>query len=209
MRGSLASLTGVVFVVLVVIGVIVGGEPPDVDEPGTEVIAFYDENEGEQQFAAGLLLWAAVFFLFFVGALRSVLRSAEGARGTLSAVAFGGGVIVAIGLGLFATLNFALSDDPTALDPSAAQALNVLSSDAFGPVAIGTAVLLIASGIAIVRTGALASWLGWIAIPLGIVAVTPIGFVGFIGMAAWVLVASLFLAAAAGGEREGTGAPPG
>ena len=194
MRGGWVPLTGLVFVVLAVVSFIVGGETPEVDDPGAEVISFYEENDGEQQFAGGLLLWAAVFFLFFAGALRRVLRSAEEAPGWLSAVAFGGAIAATVGMALFATLAFALSDDPEALDPAAAQALNVLSVDAFAPVAVGVSAFLIASGLAIVRTGALASWLGWVAIVFGVLAVTPIGFVAFLAFLAWTLVASLTLA---------------
>jgi hypothetical protein len=212
MKGGWVPLTGVVFVVLAVVSFIVGGEPPGADEPGSEVISFYDENSGEVQAAGGLLLWAAVFFLFFAGALRRVLRSAEQAPGWLSAVAFGGAVAATVGLALFATMAFALTDEPEALDPAAAQALNVLSVDAFGPVAVGVSAFLIATGLAIVRTGALASWLGWVAIVIGIVAVTPIGFVAFFAFLAWTLVASVMLALGPGpvparaggmGERPG------
>jgi hypothetical protein len=198
MKGGWAPLTGLVFVALAVVSFIVGGDTPDVDESGAEVISFYDENSGEQQAAGGLLLWAAVFFLFFAGVLRRVLRSAEQAPGWLSAVAFGGAVVATVGVALFATLAFALTDDPEALDPAAAQALNVLSVDAFGPVAVGVSAFLIASGLAIVRTGALAGWLGWVAIVFGVVAVTPIGFAAFFAFLAWTLVVSLMLALAPG-----------
>jgi hypothetical protein len=107
-------------------------------------------------------------------------------------------VAATVGLALFATMAFALTDEPKALDPAAAQALNVLSVDAFGPVAVGVSAFLIATGLAIVRTGALASWLGWVAIVIGIVAVTPIGFVAFFAFLAWTLVASVMLALAPG-----------
>ena len=54
-RGTLerfAPLTGIVFVVLVVIAFAVGGETPDVDDSTRKVVDFWTENDGEQIAAA-------------------------------------------------------------------------------------------------------------------------------------------------------------
>jgi hypothetical protein len=206
MSGRWARLTGVAFVVLALLSFIVGGEPPDADAPGAEVIEFYDENGGQQQFSAGLGLWAAVLLVFFAGAVRSALRSAEPGRGGLSVVAFGGGVAAAVGIGIFSTLAFGLAEEADNIDPAAAQALHVLSMYAFAPLAIGVAAFLIAAGLASVRTGGLDSWLGWLAIVIGILAVTPAGFIGFLAFLAWTLVTSVMLAMRA--EATATTPPP-
>lgn len=74
----------------------IGGESPDFDESGQEVIEFYVDDEGAQ-FAGSLLeAFAALFLLFFAGALRSALRRGEGGTGGLSAVAFAGGIVQAV-----------------------------------------------------------------------------------------------------------------
>ena len=209
MNGRWLALTGLVSVVLGVVAFLVAGEPPDVDAPGREVTSFYDENSGEQQAAAGLTLLSAVFLVFFAGAVRAVLRPAEPGPGTLSAVGFGGGLLVATGLGLFATITFALTDEPESIQPAAAQALHVLSIDAFGPLAIGVATFLLANGILIARGAALPRWLGWIAIVLGVLAATPLGFFAFLGFLAWSLLTSLLLLLRAGREHpERAEAPP-
>ena len=36
-------------------------------------------------------------------------------------------------------------------------------------------------------------WLGWIAIVLGIVGMTPIGWIAFMGTGVWILIASVML----------------
>jgi hypothetical protein len=47
--------------------------------------------------------------------------------------------------------------------------------------------LLMASDIAIVRTGLLLAWLGWIAIVIAVVGLTPVGFFAFLAAGCWAL----------------------
>ena len=42
---SWAPLTGVVFIVLAVVGFIVQGQPPDVESPVQEIVAHYSDNK--------------------------------------------------------------------------------------------------------------------------------------------------------------------
>ena len=71
------SLTGVVFVILLVLSFVVSGETPGADDSVQEVVSFYSENESKVMISAILSGLSAVFFLFFVGSLGSVLQSAE------------------------------------------------------------------------------------------------------------------------------------
>jgi hypothetical protein len=73
------------------------------------------------------------------------------------------------------------------------QTLQALWDNDFIPIALGTLIFLWATGISILRHGALNRWFGWALIVLGVVALTPVGFVAFIGMALWILVTSIFL----------------
>ena len=204
-------LTGVVFVVLIVLAFIIGGETPDVDDTGEEVISFYTDNEGSQFASAILGAYAVLFFVFFASVLRSVLRRAEDAPGILSTISFGGGLLVAVGGLVFSGVTFTLADladnDP---EPGAMQALNALNSDFFFPIAVGTAAFLIGAGIVMVRNGVLSKWIGWAAVAIGVLAVTPIGFFAFLAMLAWVLVVSILLARepAGAGAGAGAGRPP-
>lgn len=197
MRGTWARrapLTGVVAVLLFVAAAIIGGETPDFDAPGDEVIAFYTEEEGSQFAASILAAYGALFLVFFGGALRSALRRTERESGGLSAVAFGGTLLMAMGVLIFAGLSFTLADGGDALEPGAAQALSALNGDLFFPLAVGTAVLLLSAGIAMVKADALPGWLGWIAIVLGVLAVTPAGFFAFLAGLIWIVVAGIVLA---------------
>ncbi|MBA2506638.1 MAG: DUF4386 family protein [Thermoleophilaceae bacterium] len=203
----LAPLAGVAFPVLVVVGFVVGGEPPDVsDDSPAEIIAFYVDNEGASFFSGMLEGLAATLLVFFAGALRRALRDAEGGRGILSAVAFAGLVIVAVGLAIDATITMTLAETAEDLDPAAAQALSALYENDYMPMAVGSQLFLLATGLSVIRHGALPKWIGWVAIVLGVIAVTPIGFVGAIGAALLVAIIGGMLAMRWRGESDA--APP-
>jgi hypothetical protein len=190
----LAPLTGVLFVALAVIAFIVSGETPDADDSPQKILSFYIDNDTEQMFAAAFLAWATVAFLFFLGVLRSTLHAAEAGVARLSAVAFGGGLVLAVGMLSFAGFTFALADTADdGLTLQAAQALNALNTDFFFPVAAGLGTLMIATGLSSIRSRVLPPWLAWAALVIGVAAVTPIGFFAFLVFGLWTLVTSFLL----------------
>ncbi len=152
------------------------------------------DNKGAQFFSAILGAIAATLFVFFGGYLRRVLRDAEGPGGVLSAVAFAGTIIFATGLAIDATITFTLAETADDIDPVAVEALSALYANDFLPFAVGLQVLMLATGISVVRHGALPKWIGWIAIVLGVVASTPAGFVAFIGSVILIAIISVMLA---------------
>jgi hypothetical protein len=188
-----AALTGVLFFVLVVLAFIISGETPDVDDSPQKILDFYRDNDAEQQWAAFLLALGTVAFYFFLGVLRAALRAGEGAAGWLSSVAFGGGIVLGIGMLGFAGFSFTLGDAADKLSLDAAQTLNALNSDFFFPLAAGLATLMIATGLGGIRTRVLPAWLSWIALVIGIVAITPGGFFAFLAFGLWTLAASVVL----------------
>jgi hypothetical protein len=190
---ALAPLTGIAFVILVVVAFVVGGESPDTNDSPQKILAFYNDNDTEQMVAASLLALGTVFLFFFLGVLRTVLRAAEGAVGRLSTVAFGGGLVAGIGILMFAGFTFTLADTADDLTPDAAQALHVLNTDFFFPLSAGLGTLLIATGLSAIRTRVLPAWAAWIALVLGIAALTPAGFFAFLAFGVWVLAVSVLL----------------
>jgi hypothetical protein len=209
----LAALTGVGFLVLVIVGIAVGGgEPPDPsDDPVQEIISFYDDNNDSIWIGSIIQVWAGTFLIFFGGYLRKVLRAAEGEGHMLSAVTLAGAVILALAAAIDGTINIALAtavDSVEGLDPAAVQALSILWSNDFLPFALGAQVFLLAAGLSVVRHGALPAWLGWVAIVLGVAAVTPVGFFAFLGGALWIGVVSVMLAMRARSAPGSPGALP-
>ena len=194
-RYRFAALTGLAFVILVIVSLAVSGEPPDPAESDVqEIIDFYVDNKSAVFVSSLLEALAATMLVFFAGYLRDHLRAAEGGGGHwLSSLVLVGATIIAVGLAIDATINFALAETADDVDPAAVEALSALWSNDFIPIALGTQVLMLAAGIAVVMHGALPKWLGWIALLLGVLSVTPIGFVGVLGAALWIAVVSLLL----------------
>jgi hypothetical protein len=188
-----APLLGIVAVAFIVAAFVVGGETPDADASAAKVLDFYNDNDSSQIIAALLLGYGAVFLVLFAAVLRSTMRPGEGGSGAVSALIPAGAVILAIGMLLFAGITFTLGDLADKLDPSAAQALNALNGDLFLPLAAGVWLFNLATGISILRTGALPRWLGWAIIVVGIVGMTPGGFFAFLLTGVWILIASVLL----------------
>jgi hypothetical protein len=187
-REMLAPLTGVALIVVVILGFAIGGEPPSADSSPEEIVDFYVDNDGQVMFGAALEGLAATLLLFFAGFLRQVLRAAEGEGHMLSAVAMAGATVIAVGLAFDATLSFALAETAEDIEPASVQTLQALWDNDFMPLAVGFQVFLLASGISILRHAALPKWLGWVAIVLGVIAITPIGFVAATAGAIWILI---------------------
>jgi hypothetical protein len=189
----IGALMGVLFVVLAIVAFAIGGETPDVDDSAQEIVSFYVDNDAEQQIAGALLGLACVAFLFFLGSLRRALRAAAGDEGGLSTVVVVGGVMIAVGASIFAGLTFTLGDAADDLPRSATLALNALNSDMFITVAVGTAVFNLGLALAVLRHGGLPRPLGWLALVVGIAAVTPAGFFAFLATGIVVVWASIAL----------------
>ena len=90
----LLALSGVVFAALFLVGwFTTGGLTPHYTEPNHEWINWARDNQWNGRISGFLMLLAGFVFLHFMGAIRSVLGSAESpARGSaqLARVAFGG-----------------------------------------------------------------------------------------------------------------------
>ena len=188
----MAPLTGLAFLALLIAGFAIGGEPPEAKDPIADILDYY--TDGDKAMFGGLLVGAAaVLLVYFAGYLRKVLSDAEGVGGVLSSIAFGGSLIIAAGLAVDGTILIALSEAAEDIDPVAVQALQALWDNDWLPLAVGVQLFIFSSGLSIVRHGALPKWLGWIAIVLGVIAFTPIGFVAAAGTAIWVAIASVML----------------
>ena len=189
----IGPLTGILFVVLVIVAFAVGGETPDVDDSARKVVDFYVDNDSQQQIASGLLALGCVALLFFLGSLRTALRAAAGDEGGLSTVVLVGGVMIVVGVSIFAGIGFTLGDAADDLPASATMALNALNSDLFFPVAVGTAVFNLGLALSILRHGGLPRPLGWLALLVGIAGLTPAGFFAFLATGIVVVWASIAL----------------
>jgi hypothetical protein len=190
---TIGPLTGILFVVLFIVAFIVSGEPPSIDDSPREIVDFYLDNDESQQLGSALLALGCVALVFFLGSLRRVLRAAAGDEGGLSTVVLLGGVVIAVGGSIFAGIGFTVGDAADELPPDAILVLNALNSDMFFTVAVGTAVFNLALGLAILRHGGLPRPLGWVALVVGIAALTPAGFFAFLATGIVIVWTSIAL----------------
>jgi hypothetical protein len=198
-KERLLPLTGVLFVVLLIASFAIAGEPPEADEPVAEIVEHYVDND-DAIWASTLIGGLAALSLLFFGAyLRKLFAAAERPDGgVLSALVLTATAIIAVGAGIDLTISVALVEAAEDVDPVAVQALQALWDNDFVPIAIGIVLLLLSSGLSIVKYGALPKWLGWVAIVLAIIGMTPIGFFAFPAGGIWVIVVSILLAVRAG-----------
>jgi hypothetical protein len=202
-----APLTGVVFILLVVAAFVFGSEPPDADDPIAKVVKHWSENDSEHRASAVLIALSTPFLLWFGGALRAVSTALEGVPGRLANTAFAGLIVAVGGILVGSTIEFTTADTVGDVSPQSTQTLSALNSEFFFPMIAGFAVLLLASGLLMLRTAPFPSWLGWVTIVIGIALLTPAAFPAIILAILWVPVMGILLYFRAGAPRSEPGLP--
>jgi hypothetical protein len=204
------AATGILFVLLVIVGFLVTPKPPAADASAAEVFEYITDKQNTLHAVQLIFAAAGFFFIWFIGTLRHSLAAAEGGGGRLANTAFGGGLIaiatlmVAFGLAATAALH------PAENGPELTHALVDASLLIPAVGAPATAVFFAANGLSILRSAYLPSWLGWLGLVtalfslIGISAVyTDSGvfaadgvlgfFIGFALFLIWNLAASIVL----------------
>jgi hypothetical protein len=205
-----APLTGIAFVALFIAAFAITGETPDVDDPAAQVRDYWVDKDAENIWAALFLIWGSVLAIWFGASLRTALRRAEGELGRLSGLVFAGWVVLAVGVMAFAGFGFAVADvaDEADVGDEVIQTLSILNSDFFPILSGGLAVAMLAGGLAVLRHGGIPRWLGYVAVLLGIAAVTPAGFFAFLATGIWVVIVSVLLYRDEGAAPVGTTTSP-
>lgn len=187
----LLPLTGVVFIVLVIAGFIVGGEPPNTEDDSVQEIVDFYVDDRDSIFAGVFLLGLAmVFFIFFANYLRALFHGTRAAATILV-----GAAIFVVGGAIDGTLLIAMTEAAdNDLPPETILTLQALWDNDFLPFAIGITVFVTSLGISILRTAVLPRWLGWVTIAIAVVSIAgPIGFFAFPLTGLLILVLSVML----------------
>lgn len=208
-----AAVAGMLSVVALVVGQYIAPAPVYPEEQvGGVTATFYVDYEGRLIAEAILLGAASVLFLFFLGGLRAFLAQAEGQQPRLAPVVVAAGAVTT-GLVLLQaailTALITLRGNELGVQAQgsawAARALFYLEG-AVGDLALFPfAVFLAAAAAALLRTGALPRWLGWVGAAFGLlVGVLAVGLIAgldigpadqvvFLLVAAWVAVLAFCL----------------
>jgi hypothetical protein len=193
-RPWLGPLFGVIFVVMLAVSFGLDWSTPSSDATGPAVISYYSAHSGRANTSALLIALSIPAGLFFFVFLREYLRTSPTAR-PFTTVALAGAVVFAVSGCVTAGLTLSLADVPTQLSPSAAQALNVLASDASAGLLIGgLSTMQFGFGVAILAGRQLPRWLGWLTILIAVVSLLgPLVFAGLLATAVWALIVSALL----------------
>lgn len=188
-----ARLTGIAFAVAFLGGLATGGEPPEADAPTDEVVRYFEDNASALRVSSFVAVVAAAALVLFGSQLRALLRRgpADWSAG-LGAVVTAGTALYATGLAVFAVCGGALADASDLGDETVLRALLVLDANSFFVLMTGMTVVLLASGLRTIRSGALPRWLAVVTIVLGVLAPAgPGGFVAFAAFPFWVVAVAV------------------
>ena len=196
-----AALSGIVFVVLMLVGAYFVTDVPEADASTQEIARYLADGDNHVRNLIGAYLWVVggLAFLVFASHLRSVLRRAEGGSGTLSNVVFGAGVVFtalwsASALALAAVPYAIQFSDAPVSDPDLVRVLPnlggllLLLGGGFAGI-----LLLLATSVLTFRTGVLPRWLAWFGIVVAIALVFDVTYMNIVPLLAWVVGASIVL----------------
>ena len=196
-----APLGGIIFIVLLVIGVGLLGDHPDPDAPEQEITDYLGDSGNHTRNIIGAYLWvlAGVGFLWFLTQLRSVLRSAEGGSGTLSNLGFGAGLIftallMTSGATIAAVAGAVEFRDAPDIDPGF---VRVLPQMGYAMLLLGggfsAIVLVLTTSVISLQTAVFPQWLAWLGVVAAIVLLFAIIFLPMVALLVWVLAVSIVL----------------
>jgi len=204
------AATGILFVLLVVVGFLVTPEPPAADASAAEVFDYVTDKQDTLHAVQLIFAAAGFFFIWFIGTLRTFLAAAEGNDGRLANTAFGGGLIAAASLLVAFGLAATAALHPAENGPELTHALIDASLIVPAVGAPAAAVFFAANGLSILRSVLLPSWLGWLGLVTALFNMLAIGavytddgvfaadgvlgfFIGFALFLIWNLAASIVL----------------
>ena len=202
-REWLVPLTGIAFIVLLVVSLIVQGSPKGADDGPAAVAKWYLDNKDAAEISSFIGVVGAALLIFFGAYLRKVLEAAEGPGSMLPILALIGVTIVAIGGAIDGMLLFAAAEAADDIPAPEIQTIQAIWDKDFLPFFLGVLVFLWSVGLSVLRSGVLPKWLGWFAIVFGVISLAgPIGFIGALGAAVWIIIASIMLSMRARGPAS-------
>lgn len=203
--GRLLPLSGVLFVVLVVLSIVFAGATPDTDAPAAEVASFYDDEQDRQRLAAFALAASIPFLLIFASSLAGFRRPGDvQSRAVWRRVLLGGSIVAAAMIAVSVLTHLALTDGADReVAPDGLQALNALDGHVLYAFIAAIGVMMLgAAGWFVGREG-IHGWLGWAALVLGIGLFIPfVAFLPLLLSGVWIIVASIALFRTAPVETE-------
>jgi hypothetical protein len=175
----------VLFPALTIAALAAVGSTPAADASAEEVAAYYSEHESGVLASSFLGTFAGAALVWFAAQLRGHVRARGEQASDVAAVIFGAGLLIAVGLTIFAGIEAAAAGSVDDISPESLQTLNVLDNEMFFTLALGNLLMYGALAVAALRHGAFPRPLGWTLAALAVVSFTP-AFI--VALAAGVIV---------------------
>jgi hypothetical protein len=194
-------LAGVVAVVLWIVGTFLLEKTDRPDGKSAAAMAdWVAANDTAILVGAVIFGFGGLFFVWFLGALRTRLIASEGGPGQLTAIAFGSGLITAAMMVCTYLPHAKAAVDHKNMTDSAVESVVQVGDAFFAGVELFAIPFFLAVGLVAWRTRALPRWLTWITLLLALLlAIIPIGWAGvYVGLPLWTLITSIFLFRAEG-----------
>jgi hypothetical protein len=195
----LAPFDGILAVVFWVAGVFVLQGPAD--QPGQDAsparaLEFFTEEDGAIFLGTFLFMVGTLFFLWFLGLVRTWLVAFEPGSHRVTGIVFAGGVATAVSLLLMPAVHAAGAINNDNLSPDAAQVYLGINVAFFYAAELSAAVFLLALALVSLATGAFPRWLAWASLVLALwLAIPPIGWAALLwAFPLWLIAVSLLLA---------------
>jgi hypothetical protein len=164
----LPALSGLAFAPLFVVGLFIsGGRTPHYTAGDQAWTNWAHDNQWKGRIGAFAILLAAFLFLYFIGAIRSVLERAETeARGSahLARVAYAGALTGIVGMTTSFVAIAAASSEGANANPVVSRAVTTAATGPFLVAAVGFAAFLMATGVVTLRSGVFSRWTGIVAL---------------------------------------------
>lgn len=195
-ESKVAPLSGVLFGAFLVASFAVDANTDFMPSEGA-VVAYLTDGPVTVMASAYLRLLAAAALVWFGGSLYKSIRGGDDDRGRLSVLAVAGATVAAGLIAVGATTIVAAAERLSitgSVDPGAAAALFDIAGIATGNAApLGLAVMIGASGTAMLRTGLVPSWAGWSSVALAVALISPYSWIVVALVIVWVPATGIWL----------------
>ena len=211
MWDRIAAAGGIIGVVLFVVAILIMGQPPEISDDAATVVDFFQDNRDQVLWGGFLQGLGVIALIWFIGALGTAMRDAgEGRLAAVMGIAFA----ITVSIGAVAALSrealaFSLADEA---DPGIVHSIYQLTGFMDTSSNLLAGAVYLAVGGAVIRTGLVATWWGWVSTIAALWAIVSAtawghdgfwspdqaGFVSFIVFLVWALITSILLTMKAG-----------
>ena len=211
MWDRIAAAGGIIGVVLFVVAILIMGQPPEISDDAATVVDFFQDNRDQVLWGGFLQGLGVIALIWFIGALGAAMRDAgEGRLAAVMGIAFA----ITVSIGAVAALSrealaFSLADEA---DPGIVRSIYQLTGFMDTSSNLLAGAVYLAVGGAVIRSGLVATWWGWVSTIAALWAIVSAtawgrdgfwspdqaGFVSFIVFLVWALITSILLTMKAG-----------